>query len=245
MPLSTTDIAWRFGRCAVATPSPFHLKQSASFSRLMASCRTGPPITTHRRPLRCQSFRPAKDGGGRELVLMQWGLIPWFSKDGKPSYSTINARAEGVQSAASYREPFKTRRCIVPASGYFEWTGLKNDRQPHYFTHADGQPTALAGLWDRWKSKDKSETKETFAIVTTEPSKFAAQFHNRMPLVLEPDTWDLWIKGEPDAAAALSACAYSTPPRKVKRSSSHITAKDRKNGGNGCWNLCDSDGRYR
>ena len=146
--------------------------------------------------------RLAKDGG-RELVLMTWGLIPWFSKDGKLSYSTINARAEGVQTNASYREPFKTRRCIVPASGYFEWTGPKNDRQPHYFTRADGQPIALAGLWDRWRSKDKSETKESFTIVTTEPSKFAAQFHNRMPLVLEPDTWDLWMKGEPDAAAAL------------------------------------------
>jgi putative SOS response-associated peptidase YedK len=62
---------------------------------------------------------------------------------------------------------------------------------------------ALAGLWDRWRSKDKSETKETFTIVTTKPSKFAGQFHNRMPLVLEPDTWDQWMKGEPDAAAAL------------------------------------------
>ena len=61
----------------------------------------------------------AKDGGGRELVLLQWGLIPWFSKDGKLSYSTINARAEGLQTAASFREPFKSRR-LVPASGYFE-----------------------------------------------------------------------------------------------------------------------------
>jgi putative SOS response-associated peptidase YedK len=147
--------------------------------------------------------REAKDGSGRELVLMQWGLIPWFSKDGKRSYSTINARAEGVQTSASYREPFKTRRCIVPASGYFEWTGPKNDRQPHYFTRADGQPMALAGLWDRWRSKDKSEAEETFTIVTTEPSTFAAQFHNRMPLVLDRDTWDLWMKGDPDAAAAL------------------------------------------
>jgi putative SOS response-associated peptidase YedK len=95
------------------------------------------------------------------------------------------------------------RRCIAPASGYFEWTGPKNDRQPHYFTRADGQPMALAGLWDRWRSKDKSETKETFTIVTTEPSKFAAQFHNRMPLVLEPEIWDLWMKGDPDVAAAL------------------------------------------
>ena len=87
--------------------------------------------------------RQAKDRGGRELALMTWGLIPWFSKDGKPSFSTINARAEGLQTAASYREPFKNgRRCIVPASGYFEWTGPKNDRQPHYFTRADGQPMA-------------------------------------------------------------------------------------------------------
>jgi putative SOS response-associated peptidase YedK len=147
--------------------------------------------------------RQTKDDGNRKLVLMQWGLVPWFSKDGKPSYSTINARAESVQTNASYREPFKTRRCIVPASGYFEWTGPKNDRQPHYFTRADGQPMALAGLWDRWRSKDRSETKETFTIITTEPSKFAAQFHNRMPLVLESETWDLWIEGESDAAAAL------------------------------------------
>jgi len=143
------------------------------------------------------------NNGNRKLVLMRWGLIPWFSKDGKSSYSTINARAEGLRTAASYRESFvKGRRCIVPASGYFEWTGPKNDRQPHYFTRADGQPMVLAGLWDRWRSADKSETKETFTIVTTEPSKFAAQFHNRMPLILELETWDLWMKGEPDAAAA-------------------------------------------
>ena len=99
-------------------------------------------------------MRQAKDGGGRELLLMQWGLVPWFSKDGKPSYSTINARAEGVQTNASFREPFKTRRCLVPASGYFEWTGPKNDRQPHYFTRADNQPIALAGLWDLWLKAD-------------------------------------------------------------------------------------------
>lgn len=74
---------------------------------------------------------------GRELLLMTWGLIPWFSRDGKPTCSTINARAKGVQTAASYREPFKTRRCVVPASGYFEWTGPKTDRQPHYLTRVD------------------------------------------------------------------------------------------------------------
>jgi putative SOS response-associated peptidase YedK len=146
--------------------------------------------------------------GNRELALMTWGLVPWFSKDGKPSFSTINARAEGVRTAASYREPFaKGRRCIVPASGYFEWTGPKNDRQPHYFTRTDGNPIALAGLWDRWRNADKSETKETFTIITTAPSQFAAQWHDRMPLILEPETWDLWLKGDPDTASALMKAA--------------------------------------
>lgn len=97
----------------------------------------------------------------------------------------------------------RTHRCIVPASGFFEWTGSKNDRQPHYFTRADGKPMALGGLWDRWRSADKSEVKETFTIITTEPSKFAAQFHNRMPLILEPDTWDAWLSGDPETATAL------------------------------------------
>jgi putative SOS response-associated peptidase YedK len=121
------------------------------------------------------------------LSLMQWGLVPYFSKDGKLSHSTINARAEGVRAASTYRGPFEKRRCLVPASGYFEWTGPKNDRQPHYFTRADGKPMALAGLWDRWRNKDKSE------------SRFAAQWHHRMPLILESDKWDAWLKGDPDA----------------------------------------------
>ena len=100
--------------------------------------------------------------GQRELALMQCGLVPWFSKDGKLS-STINARAESVRTNASYRDPFKTRRCLVPASGYFEWTGPKTDRPPHYFTRADDKPMALAGLWDRWRSADKSERPELLA----------------------------------------------------------------------------------
>ena len=141
--------------------------------------------------------------GQRILALMQWGLVPWFSKDGKTSYATINARAQSVRTNASFREPFLKRRCLVPASGYFEWTGPKSDRQPHYFTRADGNPIALAGLWDRWRSADKSETKETFTIITTAPSKFAAQFHDRMPLILERGTREQWLSGDPDTAAAL------------------------------------------
>src|SRR5688500_15841628 len=102
---------------------------------------------------------------------MTWGLVPRFCQDDKLSYSTINARAESVQTNASYREPFKTRRCFVPASGYFEWTGARNDRQPHSFTRADGQPMALACLLDRWRIKDKPKAKETFTVIAAKPSE--------------------------------------------------------------------------
>lgn len=140
---------------------------------------------------------------GRELAILEWGLIPFFSKTGKSEYSTINARAETVREKPTFRGPFKSRRCIVPASGYLEWTGPKGDKTPHYFTRTDGQPMAIAGLWDRWQSADKSETKESFTIVVTAANNFACQFHDRMPVILEKDAWDLWMKGEPEIAEAL------------------------------------------
>jgi putative SOS response-associated peptidase YedK len=144
---------------------------------------------------------------GRELAMMEWGLIPYFSKDGKAGYSTINARAETVREKPTFRGAFERRRCIVPASGYFEWTGPKGDKQPWYFTRADGNPLAFAGLWDRWRSADKAETKESFTIIVTAASKFAGQYHDRMPVILEPESFDLWMKAEPDVAAALMAPA--------------------------------------
>lgn len=147
-------------------------------------------------------------GDTREIVLMEWGLVPAFSKDGKSgAYSTINARAETVREKPLFRGPFKSKRCIVPASGYYEWTGAKGDKTPHYFTRADGQPLALAGLWERWTSQNKSESKDTFSIVVTAANKFAGQFHDRMPVILEPNSFDLWMRGEPDVAAALMISA--------------------------------------
>lgn len=108
--------------------------------------------------------------GGREIAMLEWGLIPFFSKDGKRSFTTFNARGEALRSKPMYRERFKTRRCIVPATGYIEFTGPKGDKTAHLFTRSDGQPIALGGLWDRWRSADKSERKETYTVVTTAPS---------------------------------------------------------------------------
>jgi len=141
--------------------------------------------------------------GGRDIAMMEWGLIPFFSRDVVRTWNTFNARAEEVRTKNTYREPFKNRRCIVPATGYIEFTGPKGDKTAHLFTRKDGQPIALAGLWDRWTSKDKSERKETYTIVTTAPSEFAAHFHDRMPCVLELKDLDQWLKDLPEEAAAL------------------------------------------
>ncbi len=141
--------------------------------------------------------------GGREIAMMEWGLVPFFSKDGMRSFTTFNARAEEVRAKPMYREPFKARRCVVPATGYLEFTGPKGGKTAHLFTRTDGRPMALAGLWDRWLSADRSQRKESYAIVTTAPSGFAAQFHDRMPCVLEPDDVEAWLRASPDEAATL------------------------------------------
>jgi putative SOS response-associated peptidase YedK len=107
------------------------------------------------------------------------GLDPSFSKDGKRSFTTFNARAEELRNKPMYRESFKNgRRCIVPATGYIEFTGPKGDKTAHLFTRTDGKAMALGGLWDPWHSADKSERMETHTVVTTAPSASAAQFHD-------------------------------------------------------------------
>jgi putative SOS response-associated peptidase YedK len=96
---------------------------------------------------------------GRELVPMRWGLIPaWWKKSAKEVPATFNARAESVADKPMFRTAFKERRCIIPASGFFEWTGPKTERQPHLFTAADGSPIlAFAGIWDRWRDPANGE----------------------------------------------------------------------------------------
>ena len=154
---------------------------------------------THIMPI----VRPTREGDGREVAMMEWGLVPWFSKDGKREWSTMNARSETVRTAATFKAPFLKQRCIVPATGYIEFSGPKGDKVARYFTRTDGQTIALGGLWERWSNKDKSERKETYAVVTTEPNAFAAEIHDRMPLVLEMDDIDAWMNASPNDAAKL------------------------------------------
>ena len=137
--------------------------------------------------------------GAREVAMLRWGLVPYWSKDLKAGTKMINARAEGIEAKPSFREAVKSRRCVVPASGFFEWQGEPGHKQPYAITVGDQALFALAGLWERWKPAE-GEAVETFTIVTTEPNEAVARIHDRMPVILPPDAVDTWLTAPPEEA---------------------------------------------
>lgn len=137
--------------------------------------------------------------GQRELIKMRWGLVPFFWKKGlKEVPATFNARAETVHEKPMFRDAFKRgRRCIIPASGFYEWTGPKTERQPHLFTAADGAPIlGLAGLWDRWKDPATGDEVLSCTMIVSGASEWMEAYHDRMPVILKPDQFDRWLSGE-------------------------------------------------
>ena len=151
--------------------------------------------------------------GARALDLMRWGLIPFFwKKDPKElRISTINARAEGVDTAQFYREAFKRRRCLVPVEAYYEWKRLDaKTKQPYAFALAGGGIMAFAGLWETWKSPAE-ELVRSFTIVTTTPNELCADIHNRMPVILPPTAWPAWLGEEAAEPVELKAMLAPYP----------------------------------
>jgi putative SOS response-associated peptidase YedK len=140
-----------------------------------------------------------------ELVRMRWGLIPaWWSKAVKDiKLATFNARAETVQTKPFFREAFKKSRCLMPASGYYEWQDTPTGKQPYYFTRRDGQVMTLAGVCDRWHDRETDQTIRSCAMVIIEPNKFVGEVHDRLPVVLEADQFDAWLRGDVKDAVEL------------------------------------------
>ena len=138
--------------------------------------------------------RLERDTGERELVPMRWGLVPYWSKDSKSAFSTINARAETVTTNPTYREAVKRRRCLIPADGFFEWKKLDaKNKQPYAIAPGDGSMLAFAGIWERWRDKATREDLETYSIITTEPNELMAPIHSRMPVILAPRDYGRWL----------------------------------------------------
>jgi putative SOS response-associated peptidase YedK len=142
--------------------------------------------------------RTGRDSGQREFALMRWGLVPFWAKDAKFGYSTINARAEEAASKPAYREALKKRRCLIPTDAFYEWQPLgKKTKQPFAVALQSAEPCALAGLWERWQPKEGLPL-ETFTILTTDPNELMEPFHNRMPVILESKDYDRWLDpGDP------------------------------------------------
>ena len=145
-------------------------------------------------------FMPIVREGSRGPVLdeMKWGLIPPFSKDGKTTYATFNARSEGVFESRLYRGPIKRSRCLVPATGFYEW---KRDgstkKQPYYIRVKGDQLFSFAGIWETWKDKEEHEH-HSYSILTTTPNKEMSALHDRMPVIIHPEDEAAWLSDEHD-----------------------------------------------
>ncbi len=151
------------------------------------------------RPARPPEGGVAEAGGEPERILMslRWGLIPWWSKDAKSGSRLFNARGETVATRASFREAFRERRIIVPADGFYEWHTTKTGaKQPHYFSRADGQPLAFAGLAERWRDKSAGPDAPVIrscTVITSGAGADMSGIHDRMPVILDPATFDVWL----------------------------------------------------
>lgn len=142
--------------------------------------------------------RAGPQQGKRELVRLQWGLIPSWTRDERGGNKPINARAETVALKPSFRQALQQRRAIIPASGYYEWQQVGGKKQPYYIHGKDERPLSLAAIWERWERGDI--LKETFAIITTAAQGSMAELHNRMPLILPERAFDRWLAGDTGGA---------------------------------------------
>ena len=164
--------------------------------------------------------------GGRSLSMMRWGLIPSWAKEPNIGYRLINARSETAQEKPSFRAAWRARRCLIPADGFYEWTGERKARQPWLIEMKDGGIFCFAGLWESWRVPGglaltgsladlrEGDALETCTILTTRANVDVSRVHDRMPAILPPEAFDSWLAGgdvglDPWPAGALTLRAVS------------------------------------
>jgi putative SOS response-associated peptidase YedK len=148
-------------------------------------------------------------------VLARWGLVPSWSKDPKIAWRTVNARAEGIQEKPVFRGPFKSRRCLVPATGFFEWKRAGDEKIPYYIRLSRTPLFAFAGLYDVWLDAENHPL-TTFTVITTAPNKLMAPIHTRMPVILSRAEEDLWLDPDTRDFDALLSLLDPYPAREME-----------------------------
>lgn len=152
----------------------------------------------------------------REVSLFKWGLVPHWAKDDSIGNKLINARAETLGEKPSFREAFRSRRCIIPASGFFEWSKTsKGVKQPFYFHLKDKEIFGFAGLWEEWLNKETGELTDSCVIITTEANEVLKPVHDRMPVILKSDFYEQWLDPKEKNTDRLQKLLAPYPPAEM------------------------------
>jgi putative SOS response-associated peptidase YedK len=141
----------------------------------------------------------------RLLGTFRWGLVPFWAKDRKLAARNINARMETAATKPAFRDSFATKRCLIPADGFYEWEPRPKGKLPHYIYRASNEPLAFAGLWASWKDPETGERVRTCTILTGRPDDLVAPIHDRMPVALPRDNWDEWLATDNHDVARLES----------------------------------------
>ncbi len=161
-------------------------------------------------------YAVAEHKGERLLGVMRWGLIPHWARNRKGPLN-INARAETAATRPAFRDSLRRKRCLLPASGFFEWTPKEAGRRPHYVTLTHGEPMAMAGLWSSWKDPETGKWSRSCAILTTRANEVLAGIHERMPVILPRPHWEAWLDRDVRTPEAVTPMLAPLPSTSIRR----------------------------
>ena len=168
------------------------------------------------------------DDRDRKLAMLRWGLLPLWVKDLSKVQQPINAKAETAAEKPMFRDAFKRRRCLVPADGFYEWKQNGGHKQPVYIHMKDGEPFAIAGLWEHWEGQD-GQVIESCTLLTTEPNDVLAPIHNRMPVILDPKDYAQWLDPDQQAADGVKPLLRPYPPEAMTYFSVNLRVNNPRN----------------
>lgn len=183
------------GRYASVIPAEFLGRLFATVNPLPNLQPTWNMAPTKEAPV----VRLDRETGARQLDVLKWGLVPYFTKDLKKARKPINARCETVATSGMFREAFARRRCLVPAAAYYEWLDGPNGKVPFAVARRDGDPVVFGGIWEEWRSPEGGMLR-TFSTITTQANKQLSAIQDRMPVLIEQQDWPLWlgeVEGDP------------------------------------------------